>query len=68
MSTTAEGLRFFGKVVRWISTILAVYALWFAWKATNSGDSLFVAMIAAAIFIAGNGIGWWVQVVAERNR
>lgn len=65
MSSTSDGLKWFGKVVRWISTFLALYALW---AGRNDNSFFLVAVIAVVIFVVGNGIGWAVQVFAERNR
>ena len=65
MSSTSDGLRFFAKVVRWISTILALYIVWVSW---GKGDFVLALIVATVIFVVGNGIGWWVQVLAERNR
>ncbi len=67
MSSTSDGLKLFAKLVRWITTILALYLVWVGWKSSSS-DFVFLLIIATVIFIAGNGIGWWVQVFAERNR
>ena len=63
--STADGLRLFGKIVRWMSTILALYVAWVAW---GKSDFVLALIVAAVIFITGNGFGWWVQLVAERNR
>ena len=65
MSSTSDGLRLFAKVVRWISTILALYIVWVSW---GKGDFVLALIVATVIFVVGNGIGWWVQVLAERNR
>ena len=64
-SSTSEGLRWFGRVVRWITTLLALYIVWVSWRGPDFVPALIVATV---IFVVGNGIGWWVQVIAERNR